>query len=311
MMEVSSRWTALKNLTKSARVALADARFEYKWDEEWKVRKGMGGRRDAECGCGWWIEDPPDVPISDPAYLCKRCRTIDFGWILKSVSECLSGLPLGPLSYSQQQSECSFCRIVSRTKNDQDALVILYWESANLGIYSGVSKTGRGKQIKIHLVGSSTSMLYLPVGPKPANSRILKPFSLETHIARDWLETCEKGDEMIPNERQLKGLVAIDVIEHRVVKISGQCRYTALSYVWGGTSQIRYTHETRELLESPGGLLEVKLPQTIMDAITVTQHLDVRFLWVDSLCILQDDPNVLHDTLKQMAQSTMKPPSRS
>lgn len=143
-------------------------------------------------------------------------------------------------------------------------------------------------------------MLYLPVLTKPANSRILKQFALETPIARDWLETCEKGHEMIPNERQLKSLVAIDVIEHCVVKISEQCRYTALSYVWGGSSQIRYTHETRQLLESPGGLLKVKLPQTVMDAITITQHLDVRFLWVDSLCILQDDPSVLHDTLKQM-----------
>jgi Heterokaryon incompatibility protein (HET) len=31
------------------------------------------------------------------------------------------------------------------------------------------------------------------------------------------------------------------------------------------------------------------LPQTLKDAISVTQELHIRFLWIDSLCIVQDD----------------------
>lgn len=32
------------------------------------------------------------------------------------------------------------------------------------------------------------------------------------------------------------------------------------------------------------------LPQTFQDAIAVTHNLTIRYLWVDSLCIIQDDP---------------------
>jgi hypothetical protein len=32
-----------------------------------------------------------------------------------------------------------------------------------------------------------------------------------------------------------------------------------------------------------------KLPQSIQNAITVIRRLGIRFLWVDALCILQDD----------------------
>lgn len=39
----------------------------------------------------------------------------------------------------------------------------------------------------------------------------------------------------------------------------------------------------------PGALERGKIPRTISDAIHFTASLDVPFLWVDSLCILQDD----------------------
>jgi hypothetical protein len=32
------------------------------------------------------------------------------------------------------------------------------------------------------------------------------------------------------------------------------------------------------------------LPQTIQDAISVTHRLGIRYLWVDALCIIQDNP---------------------
>lgn len=32
-----------------------------------------------------------------------------------------------------------------------------------------------------------------------------------------------------------------------------------------------------------------EMPQTFVDAITVTRHLGIRYIWIDSLCICQDD----------------------
>ncbi|KAK3938227.1 heterokaryon incompatibility, partial [Diplogelasinospora grovesii] len=33
------------------------------------------------------------------------------------------------------------------------------------------------------------------------------------------------------------------------------------------------------------------LPETFQDAVTVTRTLGVQYLWIDSLCIIQDDPD--------------------
>ena len=38
------------------------------------------------------------------------------------------------------------------------------------------------------------------------------------------------------------------------------------------------------------GIPSRELPQTFQDAITVTRRLQIRYLWIDSLCILQDSP---------------------
>lgn len=32
-----------------------------------------------------------------------------------------------------------------------------------------------------------------------------------------------------------------------------------------------------------------QMPQTFVDAISVTRHLGIRYIWIDSLCIYQDD----------------------
>ncbi|KAL1942730.1 hypothetical protein VTO73DRAFT_4970 [Trametes versicolor] len=74
----------------------------------------------------------------------------------------------------------------------------------------------------------------------------------------------------------------------RLVLTGGQRgRYLALSYVWGEEQK----HSTTTLNESTycaDGIDSSLLPQTIVDAIRVTYALGVKFLWVDSLCIIQD-----------------------
>lgn len=63
--------------------------------------------------------------------------------------------------------------------------------------------------------------------------------------------------------------------------------YVALSYCWGSTKQETLRADTIEDFRT--GLGTQDLPQTLQDAIWVSRQLGMRFLWVDSLCILQDD----------------------
>ena len=54
---------------------------------------------------------------------------------------------------------------------------------------------------------------------------------------------------------------------------------------------MRNTKDIRVRLETEGGILETleELPNTIKDAIEFVRELGERYLWVDSLCIIQDD----------------------
>ncbi|RSM05408.1 hypothetical protein CDV31_009560 [Fusarium ambrosium] len=51
---------------------------------------------------------------------------------------------------------------------------------------------------------------------------------------------------------------------------------------------IKTTTKTKSLLEN--SLSEDLLPRTFRDALNITRPLGIRYLWIDSLCIIQDDP---------------------
>ncbi|KAI0377322.1 HET-domain-containing protein [Hypomontagnella monticulosa] len=62
--------------------------------------------------------------------------------------------------------------------------------------------------------------------------------------------------------------------------------YTALSHCWGGVVPIMTTTENIESLKA--GISLESFPKTFQDAIFVTRELRCRYIWIDSLCIIQD-----------------------
>lgn len=82
---------------------------------------------------------------------------------------------------------------------------------------------------------------------------------------------------------------ALDINEMRLhVSLPHErAHYTALSYCWGGPQPFKTTTETY-----PAFLKEISLkamPKTLRDAVKVTRQLGFRYLWIDALCIIQDD----------------------
>ncbi|KAK1948896.1 heterokaryon incompatibility protein [Colletotrichum sublineola] len=76
-------------------------------------------------------------------------------------------------------------------------------------------------------------------------------------------------------------------------------RYTTLSHCWGSAQFLQLKKSTYD--EFRKGIRLDKLPQTFQEAVQVTRRLGVRFLWIDSLCILQDRDD-LSDWLVEAAQ---------
>ena len=113
--------------------------------------------------------------------------------------------------------------------------------------------------------------------------RRIDPDHIDFDMIQSWLSNCSKLHPFTcAPERSplLERISLIDVDSREVVPYPGlPCDYLALSYVWGDCKQEGVSQ----------GCKLTELPQTIEDAITMVKKLGKRYLWVDSLCINQDD----------------------
>lgn len=118
-------------------------------------------------------------------------------------------------------------------------------------------------------------------------------------LVKSWLDICDGshrdtcGIEMgadFFNMRSKSYFGVVDVHQMCLTSLPHDRRYVALSYMWG--IERRYTTTTRNIIshQEPGGLEKIfgRLPKVIQDAIQLVRSLGERYLWVDSLCIVQD-----------------------
>jgi hypothetical protein len=62
--------------------------------------------------------------------------------------------------------------------------------------------------------------------------------------------------------------------------------YVSLSYCWGGSQ--RHQTERNRIEEYMHALPVERLPKSLQDAIFLTRTLGIQYIWIDSLCIIQD-----------------------
>ncbi|OAG18895.1 HET-domain-containing protein [Alternaria alternata] len=110
-----------------------------------------------------------------------------------------------------------------------------------------------------------------------------------------WLKLCNETHEHIISPIHSisahKDLRFIDTKRRCVIEQDQRVRYAALSYTWGQEEQYCLKRENVEILKEPGSLdrNNITIRQVIIDAIEVCVKADIPYLWVDALCIVQDD----------------------
>ncbi|KAK4158962.1 HET-domain-containing protein [Cladorrhinum sp. PSN259] len=134
-------------------------------------------------------------------------------------------------------------------------------------------------------------------------------FAITKKLARAWYDECtrplnaggyhahcrasnaEEGSAFMP--RRLIHVGTGSFLSPRIVDSEGYgllahpAPYLTLSYCWGETQRLKLVKGNLDTLKKRLPVEELSL--TIQDAIKVTKALDFRWLWVDALCILQDD----------------------
>lgn len=125
-----------------------------------------------------------------------------------------------------------------------------------------------------------------------ANSGSVQCLELVTQWLADCVEshgtTCSENDEAVLPKRviEIEDILEDGSLSSMLVTTNGsRGKYLALSYCWGRGPFFNLTSDNiDDLHESlPMGLL----PQTITDAMVLAKHLGFRYLWVDSICIIQ------------------------
>ena len=93
-----------------------------------------------------------------------------------------------------------------------------------------------------------------------------------------------------------------DATAPRLVENDGSQRgtYLTLSYCWGGRQTAQLTTNSMEAYKIEVPLSS--LPQTLQDAVIVTRKLGYRYLWIDALCIIQDDEEFKQKELVNMGR---------
>ncbi|KAI1734813.1 heterokaryon incompatibility protein-domain-containing protein [Xylaria scruposa] len=122
-----------------------------------------------------------------------------------------------------------------------------------------------------------------------------------------WIEQCTQN-HAVCNSRPLTPLpnrvVDVGDSSHPQVKLyeihkNETARYMCLSHCWG-TEQIIQT-KTTTLQQHKKGISWDDLSKTFQDAIIIARKLRVRYIWIDSLCIIQDSDDDWRAESSQMA----------
>jgi hypothetical protein len=139
------------------------------------------------------------------------------------------------------------------------------------------------------------------------SGRLMSP-KADLGLFHEWINRCETlhkekcGQPIWPEpvKQVLVSFLVIDVDQMCIVDAPESCRYVALSYCWGTVPMLRHLRGNSAALRKEGALTDSLAPATISDAIQLVKGLGEKYLWVDALCVIQDDPVLKKVQLAQM-----------
>lgn len=148
--------------------------------------------------------------------------------------------------------------------------------------------------------------------PGPLEGRQVRD-QVDVELVRSWLHRCRTEHDLScewqsPHHTSTIGrdIRVLDVCSRTVVTVPENCPFVALSYVWGPPSKQLFKSLKSNSLSPLGepkdvGIpADIELPATIEDAIQITNELGIGYLWVDALCIIQDDPDYMTSQIPRM-----------
>ena len=144
------------------------------------------------------------------------------------------------------------------------------------------------------------------------SGRRLDPERLDTGRIRYWLDLCNcqhqqtclnlSSPKTQTHEQATKYIFLVDVLQWSVTRHTCAAKYVALSYIWGAVKPLLLLKKNVGFLSRPGSLQQLlrRVPRTIRDVMKFVEMIGERYLWVDCLCLVQDDKVELKRSINSM-----------
>lgn len=138
------------------------------------------------------------------------------------------------------------------------------------------------------------------------------------NFIRDRLQQCDKAHEICKASRPQSRWYPTRLIDMgrketwrtskqnpRLVlpsEVSIEGPYISLSHCWGDPGLKPLTLTLENLDSMCRGIEPASLPPTFSEAVTVIQEIGIRYIWIDSLCIIQNSTQDWENEAKMMLQ---------
>jgi hypothetical protein len=142
--------------------------------------------------------------------------------------------------------------------------------------------------------------------------RVVNPDSIDWAYVRSWIASCsdqahtnahhEPSDSVTQDPVNYPTMRVIDIHTACITHLPDPASYVALSYQWGMDQKLKLKMDNAKRLQTPGyfNVTDCQPSRTIVDAVEVTKLLGYRYLWVDALCIIQDNAQDLKQNVNIM-----------
>ncbi|KAK1988377.1 heterokaryon incompatibility protein-domain-containing protein, partial [Colletotrichum cereale] len=168
--------------------------------------------------------------------------------------------------------------------------------------WKGPDADGYGEVYEVYSAADDQPRSGALIGHLPPN--LVSDSELSYRRIKRWMHECQRSHSKCSSRSNkfvpTRLLHVSGTPQYPKIKLSTEppiAPYATLSYCWGGDQDAK---TLRSNFESYQDHIEFStLPSTIQDAAIVTIQIGLSYLWVDAMCIIQDDDN---DKMKEIAK---------
>ncbi|MCJ1245679.1 hypothetical protein MMC30_002883 [Trapelia coarctata] len=241
--------------------------------------------------------------IPDAKAKCPTCLDLGAGQRIRSrpredVLELPTGTHVSAFVQSSQRTGCPYCALIVEGIKAQAA----HWIENDARLNRVCFPIGRGVKIDGPVLDSNLTF-YAPKGsvpPWPALGtfpRVASHSGSPESVGRiqTWLRSCIqshpecKSAEIFPLPKRVVYVGSNSLTDPPRLYEAGSVErtpYAALSHCWGLDQTFRTVTATLESMTLSFDL--EAMPKTYRDAISLARLLSIKYIWIDSLCIIQD-----------------------